>query len=151
VGSPDSARQPPSAVELMMFSAQRGTVGEVDEGLPIAYQVLDDGIPVYASDGAQVGTVDHVVSAPAEDIFHGIVIRAQSKQQFVAAEDVASLHERGVDLRIDAAAAAALPEPHGAAPAWHEVEPGVKPKRWTHFVDLLTGKDPRERDWTEED
>jgi hypothetical protein len=134
-----------------MFDAQRGTVREMDEGLPIAYQVLDDGIPVYASDGTQVGTVDHVVSAPAEDIFHGIVIRAQSKRQFVAAEDVASLHERGVDLRIDAAAAAALPEPHGAAPAWHDVEPGVKPRRWTHFVDLLTGKDPRKRDWTEED
>jgi hypothetical protein len=123
----------------------------VDEGLPTAYQVLDEGIPVYASDGAQVGTVDHVISAPAEDIFHGIVIRVQANRQFVAAEDVASLHERGVDLRIDAAAIAALPEPHGAAPAWHNAQPGIKPRRWTHFVDLLTGKDPRQRGWTKED
>ena len=122
----------------------------MDEGLPIAYQVLDDGVPVYASDGQQVGTVDHVISAPAEDIFHGIVIRGQAKRQFVAADDVASLHERGVDLRLDAAAVEALPEPHGGAPAWQEVEPGVKPRAWTHFLDLLTGKDPRQRDWTEE-
>jgi hypothetical protein len=127
-------------------------VGEVDEdeGLPIAYQVLDDGIPVYASDGVQVGTVDHVVSAPAEDIFHGIVIKAQGSRRFVAAQEVASLHERGVDLRIDGGAVSALPEPHGAAPAWHNVEPGVKPRAWTHFVDLLTGKDPRRQNWTEE-
>jgi hypothetical protein len=126
------------------------TVRDVHEGLPIAYQVLDTGIPVYASDGVQVGTVDHVVSAPAEDIFHGIVIRDQATRRFVVADDVASLHERGVDLRIDAGAVAALPEPHGAAPAWRDHEPGVKPKPWTHFLDLLTGKDPRGRDWTEE-
>jgi hypothetical protein len=123
----------------------------VDEGLPIAYQVLESGIPVFASDGARVGTVDHVVSAPAEDIFHGIVIRVEATRRFAAADQVASLHERGVDLRIDASAAAALPEPHGAAPAWRDNEPGVKPSRWAHLVDLVSGKDPRRRNWTEED
>jgi len=126
-------------------------VPSVDEGLPIAYQVLDEGIPVYASDGASVGSVDHVVAAPREDIFHGIVMRGEEGQRFVAADQIASLHEHGVDLRIDAAAAAALPEPHGAAPNWRDSEPGVKPSRWTHFVDLVAGKDPRRRDWNEED
>jgi len=81
----------------------------MDEGLPIAYQVLDEGIAVYASDGEQVGTVDHVVSAPSEDIFHGIVMSAGGGRRFVAADQVASLHEHGVDLRIDAAAAARFP------------------------------------------
>ncbi len=123
----------------------------MDEGLPIAYQVLDEGVPVYASDGAAVGTVDHVVAAPAQDIFHGIVMRSEAGQTFVAADQIASLHERGVDLRLDAAAAAALPQPHGGAPSWRDSEPGVKPSRWTHFVDLISGKDPRARDWTEED
>jgi hypothetical protein len=123
----------------------------VDEGLPVAYQVLDEGIQVYAADGVQVGTVDHVVAAPAEDIFHGIVLRAEGSRRFVAADDVASLHERGVDLRISSQAAAGLHEPHGAAPAWREREPGVKPSRWTHLVDLVTGKDPHRRDWSEED
>lgn len=123
----------------------------MDEGSPIAYQVLDEGIPVYASDGVQLGTVDHVVAAPAEDIFHGIVIRVEGVRRFVDADQVASLHERGVDLRIDSSTAATLPEPHGAAPAWRDREPGVKPSRWTHLVDLISGRDPRKRDWTEEE
>jgi len=122
----------------------------VDEGLPIAYQVLEEGIPVYAANGVQVGTVEHVVAAPALDIFHGIVIRVGRSQRFVAADQVASLHERGVDLRIDAEAAAALPEPHGAAPAWRDREPGVQPSRWSHLSDLLSGRDPHRRDWTED-
>ena len=78
----------------------------MDEGLPIAYEVLERGVLVYASDGEQVGTVDHVVAAPEEDIFHGIVFRSGRGPLFVPADDVASLHERGVDLRIDAAAVA---------------------------------------------
>jgi hypothetical protein len=90
----------------------------VDEGLPIAYQVLEEGVPVYVSGGEQVGTVDHVVSAAQQDIFHGIVIRMAGGRRFVAADQVASLHERGVDLRIDAAEAATLPEPHGASQGW---------------------------------
>jgi len=123
----------------------------VDEGLPIAYEVLDRGVPVYASGGEQVGTVDHVVAAPEEDIFHGLVISAGGTQRFVPADEVASLHEHGVDLRIDAAAAAALEPPHGGAPAWREREPGVTPSHWKHFVDLLTGKDPRSENWEQEE
>ena len=119
--------------------------------MPIAYEVLERGVPVYASGGEQVGTVDHVVAAPAEDIFHGLVIRVGDDPRFVPADDVASLHELGVDLRIDAAAAAALEAPHGGAPAWREREPGVKPSRWKQFVDLLEGKDPRSENWEEED
>ena len=97
-----------------------------------------------------MGTVDHVIAVPAQDIFHGIVLRVERGLRFVAADDVAALHERGVDLRISAAAAAELPEPHGAAPAWRDREPGVKPSRWTHLVDLVSGRDPHRRDWTED-
>jgi Uncharacterized protein conserved in bacteria (DUF2171) len=131
--------------------SEEGNVRWVDEGLPIAYEVVDNGVPVYSSDGEQVGTVDHVISAPAEDIFHGIVLRAEGGRRFVAADQVASLHERGVDLRMDAAAAAALPEPDGGAPALRLREPGVKPSRWAHILDRVSGKDSRQRDWTEED
>ncbi len=123
----------------------------MDEGLPIAYEVLDAHVPVYASDGQQVGTVDHVVSAAAQDIFHGIVMRRDGGKRFVAADQVASLHERGVDLRIDAEAAAALPESHGGAPAWREREPGVKPSHWKDLLDLLSGKDRQPEGWSEQD
>jgi sporulation protein YlmC with PRC-barrel domain len=123
----------------------------MDEGLPIAYQVLDKGVPVYSSDGEQIGTVDHVVAAPQEDIFHGVVISAGHGSRFVPADQVASLHERGVDLSIDAAAVATLPAPGGSAPAWRVHEPGVKPSRWSHLVDMVTGAGAHKREWDKED
>jgi hypothetical protein len=109
----------------------------VDEGLPIAYEVLEKGVPVLACDGAQVGTVDHVVAAVEQDIFHGLVIAVPGRgRRFVEAADVASLHEHGVDLRIDSAAAQDLPEPGGGAAVYDE-DPGEM-KGWRHWVHLAT-------------
>jgi sporulation protein YlmC with PRC-barrel domain len=106
----------------------------MDEGLPIAYEVLDKGVAVLASDGEQVGTVHHVVAAPEKDIFHGLVINTpQHGQRFVEAADVASLHERGVDLRIDSAAAQSLPQPGGGAPVYDE-DPSAMKKGWHHWL-----------------
>ncbi len=122
----------------------------MDEGLPIAYEVLDPGVPVYSSDGEMVGTVDHVVAAPQEDIFHGIVISTGVGKKFVAADDVASLHEHGADLRIAAAEIDGLPDPHGAAPVRRVQEPGVKPSRWKELVDMVALRRPGRRDWTDE-
>jgi hypothetical protein len=117
----------------------------MDEGLPIAYGVLDRGIPVLASDGEQLGTVHHVVSAEREDIFHGIVISTPNGgRRFVEAADVASLHERGVDLRIDSTAAADLPEPGGAAPEYSE-DPAEQ-QGWRHWVHRLTLRGDWHRD-----
>jgi len=124
-------------------------LGRMDEGFPIAYLVLDKDVPVYAAGGELVGTVDHVVAAPAQDIFHGIVMRVGKGRRFVPAEQVASLHEHGVDLSIDETEAAALPEPHGAAPVWHDDEPGAKPSAWKHLVNRMGGHADR-GGWTEE-
>jgi hypothetical protein len=112
----------------------------MDEGLPIAYAVLEKNVPVYASGGEMVGTVDHVVAAPEQDIFHGIVVKTTAGSRFVAADQIDSLHEHGVDLRIDEAEAAALPSPHGAAPVYRDDEPGMKPSGWRHFLDTMVGK-----------
>lgn len=122
----------------------------MDEGYPISYLMLEHHVPVFDCNGTEIGRVDHVVAAPEEDIFHGVVITAGDHTCFIAADNVASLHERGVDLRIDADAVAQAPEPHGSAPSWHDREPGIKPSRWHHVLDLMSGKDPRSRDWTEE-
>ena len=122
----------------------------MDEGLPIAYEVLEEGVPVYSSDGKVVGTVGHVVAAPAQDIFHGVILNTQDGPRFVAADQIASLHERGVDLRLNAAQANKLPEPDGAAPAWRVHEPGVKPSRWRKLLDELEGKSPARRDWEQD-
>jgi hypothetical protein len=121
----------------------------VDEGLPIAYLLLERNVPVYASGGEQVGTVDHVVAAADQDIFHGIVLALGHDRRFVAADQIASLHEHGVDLNIDAAQAAILPSPHGGAPVFRDNEPGVKPSAWGHFVKTMGGRGGRDR-WTKE-
>ena len=134
-----------------MCEAAVGNVrGVMDEGELIAYEVLERGVSVYASGGEQVGTVDHVISAPEVDIFHGIVIGTERGRRFVAADQIVSLHERGVDLGIDADQAATLPEPGCAAPAWRVHEPGVRPSRWKEMVDLLGGKGRHRRDWDRE-
>jgi Uncharacterized protein conserved in bacteria (DUF2171) len=123
----------------------------VDEGLPIAYEVLENGVPVYSSDGTEIGTVARVIASDQVDIFHGIVIRAGLDHRFIAADQIASMHERGVDLAIDAAAAAQLPQPTGEAPAYRLREPDVKPSRWRRILDELEGKSPLQRDWAEEE
>jgi uncharacterized protein YrrD len=118
----------------------------MDEGFPIAYEVLEEGVPVLSSDGEQVGTVHHVVAAPEKDIFHGLVIATPSHgRRFVEAADVASLHEHGVDLKIDSAAAQSLPEPGGGAPVYKEDPATIN--KWSHWAHRLTLR----KDWHRED
>lgn len=117
----------------------------MDEGLPTAYPLLEQGVPVLSSDGEQVGTVHHVVAAEEQDIFHGLVVATtRLGRRFVPAEDVAALHEHGVDLRIDAAEVAALPAPGGGAPVFSE-NPGTS--RWSHWTNKLSGRG----DWQRRD
>jgi hypothetical protein len=117
----------------------------VYEGLPIAYQMLDAGVPVLASDGEQVGTVGAVLSAPEEDVFHGLLVNTPGHGvRFLEADSIASIHEHGVDLRIDATAARSLPAPEHAAPVFDE-DP-EKQQRWRHWAHKLTGRG----DWNHE-
>jgi hypothetical protein len=116
----------------------------MDEGYPIAYTVLEEKVPVYASGGELVGSVDHVVADMHQDIFHGVVIHFGNERRFVAAEEVDSLHEHGVDLKIAESQIALLPSPHGGAPVYHDYEPGTKPSRWKHFAHLMEGHASRD-------
>lgn len=117
----------------------------MDEGLPIAYPLLDKGVPVLCNDGEQIGTVASVLSEPAEDVFHGLLVNTQGHGiRFVSASVIASIHERGVDLRIDSQAAATLPGPEHAAPVFDE-DP-AEMDRWHHWVHKLTGRN----DWHHE-
>jgi hypothetical protein len=117
----------------------------MDEGLPIAYQMLDAGVPVLASDGQQVGTVGSVLSAPEEDVFHGLLINTPDHGlRFLEADAIASIHEHGVDLRIDAEAAHRLPPPEHRAPVYDE-DPSAQQK-WRHWVHVMTGRN----DWKHE-
>jgi hypothetical protein len=120
-------------------------VTAMEEGLPIAYQLLEDGVPVLASDGQQVGTVGSVLSAPEEDVFHGLLINTPDHGiRFLEADAIASIHEHGVDLRIDSAAAQNLPAPEHKAPVYDE-DPAIQTK-WSHLVHKYTGR----KDWHHE-
>lgn len=117
----------------------------MDEGLPIAYEMLDEGVPVYASDGQQVGTVGAVLEAPEKDIFHGLLVNTSGHGiRFVEAASIASIHERGVDLQIDSEAARELPPPEHQAPVYDE-DPSHQ-QRWRHWMHVMTGRS----DWHHE-
>lgn len=85
-----------------------------DLGAPTSYLTLAEGLPVYSSDGEKIGEIEHVLAAPDEDIFDGIVLDTSvlpGGHRFVDAPEVEACHEGGVVLKVDAAAAESLPEP----------------------------------------
>ena len=94
----------------------------MSEGAPSSWEVLEEGTAVFASDGSQVGKVKRVLASPEEDIFEGIIVETPRGDCFAHGDLVESIHERGVDLKLDAAGAAALPEPE-PAPAVEGVTP----------------------------
>ena len=88
----------------------------MDEGHAISYKLLERGTEVRSSDDQVVGRVERVLENPKEHIFDGIVISTSQGLRFVDAPEVGRIAERRVSLTIDAAAAAALPEPDPGAP-----------------------------------
>jgi hypothetical protein len=119
-----------------------------DLGAPASYLVLADGIPVYSSDGRHLGHVAHVLEVPEEDIFDGFVIDTSvlpGGHRFVDAPQVEEIYERGVVLKIDAAAAEGLPEP-SESPAALEVgaddmAPAGKHEKLRRAWEMISGKD----------
>lgn len=107
-----------------------------DLGPPSSYLALEQGTPVYSSDGKKLGEVEHVLADPDADIFDGIVIDRSvlpGGHRFADAPLVERIFERGIVLDLDAEAAARLPEP-SENPAALEV----------------TGEDFVEREWDDE-
>jgi uncharacterized protein YrrD len=86
----------------------------MDLGNPASYLVLADGTPVLSSDGQAVGKVEHVLADADADVFDGLIVDMRAGpggHRFADASQVASIHERGVVLTLDASAAEQLPEP----------------------------------------
>lgn len=83
-----------------------------DLGHPVSYLVAERGIPVFSSDGEKLGRVIEVLAAPEVNMFDGILFDTSwgpGGHRFVDAPEVGEIFERGVVLKIDAAAAAELP------------------------------------------
>ena len=100
---------------------------------------------MLSCDGERVGTVGSVLSAPEKDVFHGLLVNTSDRGiRFVEADSIASIHEFGVDLRIDSEAAHSLPAPEHRAPVFDE-NPDQQQK-WRHWVHIITGRN----DWNHE-
>jgi hypothetical protein len=84
-----------------------------DDEHSISYLALPRGIPVFSSDGIEVGTVQRALDNTREHIFDGIVIKTAVGRRFVDAPEVARITNRRVILTIDAAEAADLPQDRG--------------------------------------
>jgi hypothetical protein len=115
-----------------------------DLGAPGSYMTLGDGAAVYTRDGERVGEVEHVLAEPDKDIFDGIVLRVPGGHRFVDAPEVASIHEHGVVLSLDAAAAERLPAPSGN-PATMSASPddtfeGDLERKLRRAWDLISGR-----------
>ena len=119
-----------------------------DLGSKVSYLVAKRGIPVFSSDGVNLGTVVKVLDAPEADLFDGIIFDTTPKKpgghKFVDAPEVEGIYERGVILTIDAATAAKLAKP-GKNPGVVEVSPddvaGEPPQSfWSKAWDRISGK-----------
>jgi hypothetical protein len=89
-----------------------------DLGQPTSYLAVKKGVPVYSSDGENLGRVVKALAAPNIDMFDGIIFDTTAGpggHRFVDAPEVDGIYENGVTLKIDAATAANLPKP-GANP-----------------------------------
>jgi uncharacterized protein YrrD len=85
-----------------------------DLGQPSSYLSLGKGAECYTCDGEKVGTVEHVLAVPEDDIFDGIVLDTSvlpGGHRFVDAEQVEEIFDRGVLLKIDRQGAESLPHP----------------------------------------
>ena len=80
-----------------------------------SYYTLEPGAAVRASDGTEIGKVQHVLADAASDIFDGLVIDVRTGpggHRFVDAPQVARMDEDGgVTLTLDAGAVDELPKP----------------------------------------
>jgi hypothetical protein len=78
-------------------------------GVAVSYLTLRRGTAVLDRDGATIGRVRRVLAAHAQDVFHGLLIDTAAGDRVVGADQVASIHERAVILRLAAADVLALP------------------------------------------
>jgi hypothetical protein len=85
-----------------------------DLGEPQSYLVLKEGTPVYDRSGSTVGTVAHVLSDDAQDVFHGLILDTGHGHRFADGDQVDGIYAHGV---IVSQPADQLPEPSEDAAA----------------------------------
>lgn len=84
-----------------------------DLGHPVSYLVAKNGIPVFSSEGENLGRVVRVFAAPEANMFDGILFDTSwgpGGHRFVDAPEVGQIYERGVVLKIGTAEVDSLPK-----------------------------------------
>ena len=122
---------------------------KLDLGQPSSYLTLKKGAPVYSRDGKSLGEVEEVLADAEIDIFDGVILDTSvlpGGHRFVDADQVEECFDRGLLLKLDAAAAEKLPEP-AANPAAMEADPTDEPdskleQRLHRAWELLSGLEP---------
>ncbi len=84
----------------------------------ISYQAVPAGVPVLTATGHEIGTLEHVLQIPEEDLFDGLVVATKDGLRFVDADQVQVITTSYVRSTLDDDAAAHLPAPDGA-PVYH--------------------------------
>jgi hypothetical protein len=85
----------------------------MDDSTPISYLALEVGTPVQSASGKTIGTVEHVLQIPEEDLFDGIVLKTDHGLRFVDRDQISEITTTAVRLSLTDELAADLPAPHG--------------------------------------
>jgi hypothetical protein len=81
----------------------------------ISYLALEPGTPVLSSTGSVIGSVEHVLQLPEEDLFDGIVVKTHDGLRFVDRDQIAQITTTAVHCALSDQEAAELPAPQGTA------------------------------------
>ncbi len=79
----------------------------------ISYAAVAPGIPVLTSDGAEIGTLEHVLEVPDLDLFDGIVVATGDGLRFIDAEQIEVITAAYIRTGLDQSQAKLLPAPDG--------------------------------------
>ena len=97
------------------IKGERPILQAVERGEPISYMVLQKGVRVESSEGSEVGRVKRVLQVPEKDVFDGIILSTPNGDRFADADDVDTIYENVVVLRVGDEGAALLPRPDKSA------------------------------------
>ena len=76
-----------------------------DLGAVISHRALEDGVPVFDSEGRRAAVVERAMEDPVTGIFEGIVVHTlplPGRHRFADFEQIAEIRERGVLLSVSA-------------------------------------------------
>ncbi len=79
----------------------------------VSYQAAVPGTPVLTRSGNEIGTLEHVLEVPGEDLFDGIVVATEWGLRFIDADQIELITVLHIRCRLDDAQAARLPPPEG--------------------------------------